>query len=490
MRFRKKGTDASERPQGARRVCPLFSRFSCENGRQECLPQTLGLTLVELLIAMGIFLIIMSGVTLLFANASSSVTQANMAMEGYESARASMARLERDFSLAFVSRETGSTNHFYGQPNGLCFTGALESGRLSRITYAIQPRHDKAFNTTTSQPIVDLINRAKRYDQRRGIANSDPKSAELALGQYLTAKEIVWTPDSVTNVELPIRVVPAALIRYEESGAADLETFPLPSADNKLVWPNIEVLWDNRNDDTPAISPDDPLYCEMHKALIQAGSAVSCPISSYDLDIRKLLDDNQTSPTAPKMSMLGPKVVKAILTAKRPELWLRLIVNNWQYDEFAAACRDSGLKLPVVSAPEDYELIGNVLWGAFMDEDPLLYPGFAGFDVLEIPPLFQYTDGNYVKDQPVVTNTFNALENIAGYTGFFQGPLGIDGFDIALQTAADSGTDVGSPMDLRLPYSVEVGFWIMLESRSPSVNDFRQWFTQIIEIPSAFTRGK
>lgn len=455
-------------------VCPRII------GRQECLPHTAGVTLVELLVAMLIFISIMGGVAILFSNASSTVAQANMAMDGYERARSSLARLERDMSAGFTARELGDTYQFYGQPNGLCFVGALESGQVGRVTYVIRPKGE--FTTQTWARAGDVFARAFQMDISGNLA--------AALYDYCQSTDrftdtgdsaqfwAMWITNSIASsapanldfgegdprkvivdasIWLPVKIETGALVRYEEGNVRDIETFP-------MEWPAINAEWPGEEE---PLDSDPTVYCEMHKTLICGGDNLPpCP-TDFDgnHDLRKLVADFQ-----PKV--LDPSVVQRLLRAKKGELWVGNLV---------------GL---LGTQVEEYELVDHILLKALFSDATA--PALDGFDVLGEQPFFKYTDGDYVTKTP--QTHFNSRYNIPGYWDFSHTQVQLQqdaeeaaiAFDDAL--ASTTGEEVGSPLNSRLPYSIHVRFWVVIESRSLTAPDFRRWFEQIIEIPCAFTR--
>jgi len=429
-----------------------------------------------------------------------------MAMEGYERARSTLARLETDMSAGFTARELGDTYQFYGtsadipiderdysEPRkpprlaGLCFVGNLESGKLGRVTYVLRNKPERAFSTQIGEQAIDLFTRAFNHDLATGVTVSDLSlSVACELIRYcvstgLFAADIgdVWLrwigdsfgagkaappptdPGANQLIELTVNIETGALLRYEEQNARDLETFEL------MPCPSILPQW-----------PGDRPYSdysgecqELMKAIMSAGDSGI----SEDQDLRKLIYDNTA-----QLRTLRPEIVTRILNAKRSDLWICMLTFA-SGDSFAQVVGES---------PDAYELVDQILLGAFIpgvEGTPL-----HGFDVLGVPPIFSYTNGGYgnsaLKDKP----TFNTLSDIPGYLAFYTGASDVMQFDEALNDGMSggwtTGADVGSPMDTRLPYSIQVGFWIVLESRSPAVNDFRRWFTQVIEIPCAFTR--
>ena len=84
-----------------------------------------GFTLVELLVAMTIFITVMSSVMFLFSAAIRISKQGFQSQDAFEIARGAMDILERDLSRSFTSRDHGDVFNFYGTPIGFTFIGMI-----------------------------------------------------------------------------------------------------------------------------------------------------------------------------------------------------------------------------------------------------------------------------------------------------------------------------------------------------------------------------
>ena len=516
------------------------------------------MTLMELLVAMLIFVSIMSGVAALFANASRSVSQANIAIDGYDRARSTMTRLELDLTTAFASRDVGEKYKFYGQGNGFCYIGWTEGGKLARITY--QLRDAGAYFTTEIMDTVEkYLIRAMNKDLLTSDNTVDPPTT-LALIFYLVRKEEfdfatgeAWkdwarkcmkekslvgyaqmgnpllTDSASIRISLPVSIYTASLTRYQENDIRDLLTFPEMTAPTEFGWPVIDPIWNGSEESY--INGDYALYFDVHNTLFWGGLAdmdqtfptlprrADPPLQfnqPIERDLRSILssiDPNDPNTRVP--IVLGSSTVQTIVRSNLCEQWLKKI--HWvlgRSTSSIAAFNDKVSQYDLVDGIVRQVLIGDSAntsfelalkeFDVFKDYDGWGIDPFYG----ELTPsLFYYTNGDYKNATPIRKPYFNTRFNIPGYAGFFAGKdvdavAAVNAFDCALscgsvrpgEVACDSvasdceGLNFGSPLDPRLPYAVEVNFWIAIDSGRISGSEFFRQFRRVIDIPSGFTR--
>ena len=101
-----------------------------------------GFTLVEILVALAISAVVMTGIALLFVGTVRAVRQGYMNLEMFELARGAMTVVEDDLVVAIAQLDYDHPYTFYGCPIGMTFlaidTKATDSNTgLARVTYVI-----------------------------------------------------------------------------------------------------------------------------------------------------------------------------------------------------------------------------------------------------------------------------------------------------------------------------------------------------------------
>ncbi len=97
-----------------------------------------GFTLVELLVAMAIFITLLAGIVVLFSGSLRAVRTGNQNIDIQEEARGALAILKEDLMTAFSSVAHSDSNTFYGTPIGMTFVGLTQNKtNQARITYVI-----------------------------------------------------------------------------------------------------------------------------------------------------------------------------------------------------------------------------------------------------------------------------------------------------------------------------------------------------------------
>ena len=449
-----------------------------------------GFSLTELLVAMAIVVTLMGGLMVLFSGAVSTVRQGYQSMSGTELGRAAITLMERDLQQAFTARDQGQNYQFYGRPDGFMFVGQLSDGKLGRVTYAV---HTSAgameFPTVMVEFLQKTLERIYEQAYRYALENSRTEAeasveaqgvvVDFAEAYNVSLGEVNWasgTPfagiDPSFTIELQVMASSWALVRYEEPGVTDLDTFKLPG---NYQWPYIDPANNARDVFT---EPNAFLYDQLLSAL---GGGLREMMSYVPLH------------------QIRPETVKEILAAKKREIWIRMLSGDESIrllsQDFWA--RPGAGVASVANYPvEDYVLTERILASAQL-LDPaggayirLRTPPNRPVDVLDIPGIFSYGNG---KGQ--FQRYFNDIANIEGYRDYLQNPSpgALENFDIALTRslggAALSEAAFGSPLSPRIPRVVNIGYWIMLERTQPGSSDFRQWFNMLVEVPSAATRA-
>ena len=469
-----------------------------------------GFTLVELLVAMAIFITIMGGVTVLFTGAIRTVRQGNQQMDLFSMGRGMMTVMERDMSAAFTARELGEYFQFYGRAEGFMFVGKLENGRLGRVTYVINPNADtREFETAINEPWQNVWERVVTFAadraRARGLAvrpAQDDASAYFQSfypapsGAFVNLGDLVEDINR-TPIDFTVRARSYALLRYQED-VADLETFqPIRDANSSLSyqWPYIDPLQPSRDrvDGSPE-GVEEALYFDILNGIGGAGNDIRNAVSFANLQLHAINGDT----------------VAALIAAKRREIWIRLLAGDGPtgVPGFWKNPNDPTDTRPFAG---DYVIAERILVRAGLlapdGSIELILPGDPGtrLDALLVPGIFNYgaLDNGGTE---VYRRTFNALENLnaSGYTNarqqtityadFLADPADrIKDYDEALVRALGERRDAallaGSPLAPRLPALISPGLWFMDASPAPGAADFRRWFIQTIEVPSATGRN-
>lgn len=424
-----------------------------------------GFTLVEMLVAMAIFLLLLGSITLLLTGTVRTTRQGYAMLDGMERARGALNVLEQDLKAAFSNPDKAAAAQFYGEPNGFMYVGALKSGAFGRVVYTLRRDTDAdpdGIVTTISvrwSAAAELLRRMVMNGEPGNDKNGDGKSDISFPGvdpdkgsneeTYEYAARIFsgfYPPPAVGGAEgfvvFPVRIVPGVLLRYEETGGGgDIMTLPPLSAEAVSQSSLESGLLRTAHGETLLRALDNRLF--MH------GISGGLPLSGY---------------------LPPPYVQRTVLD----DLW-------------AATPQDGGLG----KNWREYVVVDRVILEArLMDEngaDIIGYDSVLGapiaLNVLDLSAFFFYgtEDGTSL---PV----FNTLFNIAAFRDFTANPVDTDGF-IRRVDLSGPGYVAGDPVQGRLPAWVAPGFWIYADPPNPDAPPFCQWFQQKVDLPMAFRRG-
>ena len=425
-----------------------------------------GMTMVEILVAIAIFLTVIVGVVTLFSGVVRTVRTGYQVKDAYAMGRAALAVIDRDLTTAFTSREAGEVEQFYGQSRGFMFVGYVgaassgsEGGELHRVTYVVHPSVSTyQFDTEIAEPWGNVLGAVRAQAAAAGL---DPGLVANALVLASAEKGDV-VQDEVVK-EFRVRVTTKAILRIEEK-VPDLDSFELPQ--DGLQWPYVSPVF--AKDDV--INPGDPDTNSVASVALYNELRNSIGGIRETLVVRA---DQGNAPTG-----LGADVVEAILKAKRREIWLRLLsgetVGGLDYWAWRAE-KGKG----VVT---DYVLADRIL-----DRAEILFDVPTGIDialnVLNVPGLFSFSNGTES------LSTYNDAGGIPGYSAFMADGA-IAAFDEAVTAFKQKGMEIlGCPLDPRLPYVVGQQFWVMTEKPLPGQADIRKWFSQSVTLPAAMSRN-
>jgi prepilin-type N-terminal cleavage/methylation domain-containing protein len=428
-----------------------------------------GFSLVELLVAMAIFTTLMAGLVVLFSGAVSAYRSAMITRDAHEAGRSMLSVIERDLKSAFTSREHGQYYQFYGTPDGFMFVGLLANGQLGRVTYVLRPTSESPqFETILAEPWIDVLSRTR--DQVEAAARNNGQDVVQALAdiqawfeqQYDVDEDgngLISAFEEKTIYDFPVYVQTASLIRYEEPGRTDLDTFDLGGG---ITFPYIDPANPNL-DDYPANGDAirGPLY-----DLLRTGIQGSQYRSSNDEDIRIALE---------LYPSLRPDAIETLLAQKRRQIWIQLLIDS------------STLNLPNFWAGKndlEYVVIDGLLKSASLKARP-------GIDALMGPALFAYSNGN---EESIFSNRFNTAGNIAKLDRTLNTLHGQyrNTTDRTVQSVfgdTKAKASMGSPLDPHLPAALKSSFWYAAEPTRVGGALFKRLFNEVIDVPAGYTRG-
>lgn len=325
-----------------------------------------GFTLTEVLVAMAIFITIITGVVALFSGAVSTTRAGYRSIDAIDAGRIGIAKIESDLQSAFTAAEFGDRYQFYGRPEGFTFVGVGDTGDLSRVTYVINRLNgDNDFDTVISESLSNLCLRAIAQVQE-GVRNDRLTPAEVPaevdgllnaiwdslladgqvdpafdrvpfdaeLNEYLNFLSNGTQPNGVFNLgayygggrtepscDVRVRVRTAALLRFEEPGRGDLERFdvPLPTG----IMPSLDA--------NAVLNTEYPLFTfgcfsdEIGQPSIECAllQAISDPTGK---DMRALIAQNPQD-----FFYINDQTVRTLVDTKKRELWIRALAQDPGY---------------------------------------------------------------------------------------------------------------------------------------------------------------
>lgn len=497
-----------------------------------------GFTLTELLVATAIFVILMGALVTLFNSAISAVRQGYASIDTFETGRMAMQTFSRDLNSAFTAREHGDVYNFYGRPDGFMYVGALENGQIGRVTYAMHP-------TVGVQPIRTTVK------ERWGVVEANIRRQGQRLAQELgiSGTNVQFQLDNLIDlvddyyfysdafgtrrynadewVEFEVELETESLIRYEETGANDLDSFnmyvKLDAANTpfRLDWPYVDPIEPTRD-----AAPTQPDPIAQMSFLLGALDPTPGDIQ-YDLRDRYRQNRNDGGWVNPVtgdqiyLRALGPDAFDQMLKARKREFWIRMIsgesmgvpelapnatygsVGFW-YDEGLHAPNTRQMRVLNEYIIADGIVARTKLFEPGTDIPIELMPGVA-VDVLDAHVKFAYGDGgnnavNYFNDiqnlrDPSSPDASGSPMNVpillANTTGYSDADL-IEADNALADTLLgnrSNGKNLGSPLAPRVPSLVTQDFWVTRTRTRPGAPDILKRFAQTIQIPSAQGRS-
>ncbi len=337
---------------------------------------TKGMTLIEVIVAMTILSIILTGLVTMFVSAIESTHQGYMIKESYGNARSAMEVLARDLERACTLANRGEKVQFYGTPTALTFVTMLDNGQVGRVTYFFAPSPSiPVFETWL--PIGPKDKLPERIEKEKGMKreankipnvsatyffddilsriqatlppNCDVSTIVNTLNSLLTGGDPfpevqsemnVGTQFSVEEQAYRVLIQPMALFRVEEisktniidieiqkgfinSSASELQLIPEPdlsTAENPFLF-------------TEYTSVDALLHAFLIEGTAtQSGVSMISPVESQTPTVNAIKDlrnyvDN------PNFQTIDKNFINDLLTIRKTELRLLLmqVYNSRQY---------------------------------------------------------------------------------------------------------------------------------------------------------------
>jgi len=455
-----------------------------------------GFTLVELLVAIAIFVTVMASVALVFNGAIRTSKQGFQNQEAYELARGAMKVIERDLSRAFTNRNRGDVFNFYGTPIGFTYVGLVSADEssapnMARVTYVIY------------------------HDEFNALAG--------AVAQYETKD----------SVPMPTYY----LLRFVEPGADTLDSFPIPWTEF-IDQDGLNVRLQDVIDQRVAASGCPDAACESliaqstqreiwikmlsggHPADLNDPSSSAVPNAWTELDY--FLDRNPIDYVIAENVRFPSLDDSPVCAANRPALYQQLEdagitidFDDIEFDSGTDACVrfvSANLDAPVIydSATLQFSrAVFSTIEGArpfftywdigvrpqLTDPDDALFsdPDNVITANDKIAPIaFQFwNDWRNLLEDGVDNDNDNALLLNNGVDDNGDGVIDdpYDGVDEPDEALLRFEARPGSPLDTRLPIAVTVDLTLFFRTPYPGAPDFNERFTQRIDLPTAYRRA-
>lgn len=489
-----------------------------------------GFTLTEVLVSVAIFVTVIGSVFGLFDVAVSTVRGGYNTIDNMAEARTALGVLDNDLSVAYTAREFGDPNQFFGRPEGFMFVGKLSTGQEGRVTYVINPNASTVtFNTTITEPWEDTRARVFRQAWEAGyntaLAQGFGEIAAQTFGESLGAQisaafnaafpdpidGLATPPNSLAPYEFPVDVTTYGLLRYEEAGRRDLDSFDLPDPNN-MEWPYIDRVDSNR--DTPGASAEGTPTGALYDFLLTAIGGPNGDMRDVVAAFRNFDPINYTqeagNDSLRTLRAVDASLIDTLLKSKKREYWIRLLADDPGVTGAGRFWTNDPLDGSGKKNIRDFLLTERILNRAtlldpssgqpfsFFGSDGAVSISLNRVDALKVPGIFSYgfTKADF-DETNTASNYLNTLERLPArsqYEAFLRGPsiTTLQDLDRDLEGVLAGGGNSfvwqGSPLVPRLPSLVQIRFWIADEKVLPNAVDFRRLFTQLIEVPAGASR--
>lgn len=457
-----------------------------------------GFTLIEMLVAVAIFLALMAAVSLVFSLSVRLSEETFQKQEAFEIARAAMGVLEQDINRIYTSRDTGANSTFYGSPYGMTFIMKIQADNssnfdLARVTYVfhrsagskvLQAQIDDNDPTQTDadrvRPTYSLI----RYVEP-GVEDLDtfPIDWQAVANPDLYSSTFQQVADALADNfasgivnDLNIDCGPGTYCEEEMDRAAKREIWlRMMSGDAPVELPGLGTFllpsaWDTVLDpNNIGLVPEDYILAE-NIVHLNAANGVNTdrfdPASPNTIYTLPIIQDSHFADDLTSLNgatSAGFFSYRELTTnAKRDDLQLG---PNATAFPLTIVPHDSG-GLPAIvennTVPPLQEYVGIDLayWGSVRNAEYQSRKTDDSFD----PDIDHDRDGNFPNDPDDEAIALANLRNPAAY----------------IRT--------GSPLDPRLPEAVNVRFTLFLQAPTVSSPDYFETFTQRIPVPLGYRR--
>lgn len=506
-----------------------------------------GVTLIELLVAMAIFVAVISSVMLMFTSVTNTVRQSYRTMDVYEQARNALLSVERDVKVSFTAPVAGAELQFYGEPYGFTLIGIAPDQKLGRLTYVVHRDTSRMSNPGTSEGRGETVTLMRNWDE---VAANFPVSDEL--NAYYPDPRVVEPPEGERPpspfLDFQVEVVHGLLLRYYEPNVTDMADFPLmdrlltnPMGGNVPWIPRpyltlgqegtlgtadrfpwlASYLWDYLDPTKmPPSTVSVPWYvrekiqmseeCHYWIQLLQ-GPGIR-PIQPWDLmniwwapasGGVGLLDqfwwDNlfwddwkreYGMPSAPPIGTYDPD------TDIRPVLWDYVVARNFVLETYLLnpatgerIVTSAGLTVPVVG-PNPFLDYAGANMNNYKNYDPIFQYAVENPDnrVTKFNTLYNLNHPSEISDPDGgQTDRFNAFRRV---TDEIQANIGSPNLDPSLSKMMEARQfyDIGNPLQTRMPASFDITFWVLNEPGVTGAPPDLYRFSQTIHIPSGHMR--
>jgi len=428
-------------------------------------PARAGFTLAEMLVAIAIFMVLMSGLLLLFSGSLRTVRSGYQTIDAYEQARGAIAVIHNDLTIAFSASDAAENYNFYGTPIGMTFVGLVRSEdsnthadlNIGRISYVIY--------------------------------NLNPDNHEL-----MTDEDIF--PEALEDGNVNRNGYPYPMLRFVEQGVGDIDSLPLRW--DESIDPD-DPGGDTPNDVLDALYNEDPRF---------HGWPENTPVC------KDCEDDYRQA--------LRREIWIRVLAGGDAE------IDPWPGDEDKGFYFFSPIQWRTDLSPEEIRKIRFSALYKNIKEYLITHEGIA-IDEAELRALKQAWWGNYVLANNIISaktqeernatadwqneverkNAWNRGINFFDYDYTYISPVDVD-TDEPRKLDNPWWNDMRSlncdPLnhewrlnkpnfnnskycyDSCLPAVVSTTFWMMFESPYPGAPDFKRRFCEQVFLPAAYSR--
>ncbi len=429
-----------------------------------------GFTLVELLVAMAIMSLILTGLAAIFLGSMHAVRAGYRSMDAYENNRVAFQVLKHDLTAGFTSRDHGDVYNFHGEPYGMVYVGLADQSRtygesddprIARVSYVVRqiglPEYDEIqvnrYDPITGDRTVEIkqvycLLRYVEYGQESldyfafleeqiRLGTGSPEGSNLVAELERVRAEYRVLPGG--NVENPTAFRPAAAVEQIEN------------AKKRELW--LRMLRGNLPirfpDGTSLNVPLLPSFFREDFSLDANGLPVDPRPDPRDYIVATNIDPITLDPADPTLrpdNLNDPIVEPGSLRAcfGITVFHYGQFANNWGPNTFV-----------VDTVPQQL-----MFWRHWNSEDNL------------------WRQWNFVLD-PTLDPTLDPPLMIDLATVTFPAPL---------TTPVRDLRGFGSPLAARMPNAINIHMPVIFPATSVTAPDVRRVLDATIDIPTAYTR--